>query len=62
MVDVFFAEYVNPGDNEDAVFGSDGVLDELQQWKSNGWIRYVGAARTIVPWHAAWQVTTVSTC
>lgn len=43
-VDVFFAEYINPGDNPDAIFGSGGVLDELQQWKANGQIRYVGAS------------------
>jgi aryl-alcohol dehydrogenase-like predicted oxidoreductase len=43
-IDIFFAEYVNPGDNQDEIFGPSGVLDELQQWKSNGWIRYVGAS------------------
>lgn len=44
QIDVFFAEYVNPGDNPDAIFGRSGVLDELQQWKANGQIRYVGAS------------------
>jgi aryl-alcohol dehydrogenase-like predicted oxidoreductase len=43
-IDVFFAEYINPGDNPSAIFGSGGVLDELQQWKANGQIRYVGAS------------------
>jgi aryl-alcohol dehydrogenase-like predicted oxidoreductase len=43
-IDVFFAEYVNPGENPSAIFGSGGVLDELQIWKANGQIRYVGAS------------------
>jgi aryl-alcohol dehydrogenase-like predicted oxidoreductase len=44
MIDVFFAEYIHPGDNVAAVFGRGGVLDELQQWKAKGWIRFVGAS------------------
>jgi aryl-alcohol dehydrogenase-like predicted oxidoreductase len=44
QIDVFFAEYINPGDNSDAIFGSGGVLDELQEWKAMGKIRYVGAS------------------
>jgi aryl-alcohol dehydrogenase-like predicted oxidoreductase len=43
QIDVYFAEYINPGDNPDTIFGSGGVLDELQQWKTEGRIRYVGA-------------------
>jgi aryl-alcohol dehydrogenase-like predicted oxidoreductase len=43
-VDIFFAEYINPGDNVDAVFGTGGVLDELQRWKAEGAIRFVGAS------------------
>lgn len=43
-LDVFFAEYVHPGDEVDSVFGTDGVLDELQQWKADGLTRYVGAS------------------
>jgi aryl-alcohol dehydrogenase-like predicted oxidoreductase len=43
MLDVFFAEYINPTDDPAAVFGADGVLDELQRWKAEGRIRYVGA-------------------
>jgi aryl-alcohol dehydrogenase-like predicted oxidoreductase len=43
MIDVFFIEYVHPGDNPDRIFGKNGVIDELQLWKENGWIRYVGA-------------------
>jgi aryl-alcohol dehydrogenase-like predicted oxidoreductase len=42
-VDVFFAEYVNPADDPQAIFGAGGVLDELQQWKRDGLVRYVGA-------------------
>ena len=36
MIDIFFAEYINPGDNAAAIFGQDGVLDELQRWKAEG--------------------------
>jgi aryl-alcohol dehydrogenase-like predicted oxidoreductase len=43
MLDVFFAEYINPADDPEAVFGRDGVLDELQKWKAEGSIRFVGA-------------------
>jgi predicted aldo/keto reductase-like oxidoreductase len=43
-LDVFFAEYVHPGDNSDAVLGEGGALDILQEWKSEGLIRYVGAS------------------
>jgi aryl-alcohol dehydrogenase-like predicted oxidoreductase len=42
-IDVFFAEYINPSDDDDAIFGIDGVLDELQKWKADGTIRFVGA-------------------
>jgi aryl-alcohol dehydrogenase-like predicted oxidoreductase len=44
VLDVFFAEYINPGDNVDAIFGDGGILDQLQQWKSDGLIRYVGTS------------------
>jgi aryl-alcohol dehydrogenase-like predicted oxidoreductase len=43
VIDVFFAEYVHPGDDLDAVFGDDGALAELSRWKEQGAIRYVGA-------------------
>jgi aryl-alcohol dehydrogenase-like predicted oxidoreductase len=43
MLDVFFAEYINPADDANAIFGAGGVLDELQRWKADGVIRYVGA-------------------
>ena len=42
-MDIFFAEYINPGDDVKAIFGDGGVLDELQKWKADGVIRYVGA-------------------
>ena len=43
LIDVFFVEYVHPGDNPDGMFGKNGVLDELWQWKESGWVRFVGA-------------------
>ena len=43
LIDVFFAEYVNESDDPDLIFGAGGVLDQLQQWKAQEWIRYVGA-------------------
>jgi aryl-alcohol dehydrogenase-like predicted oxidoreductase len=43
LIDVFFIEYVHPGDNPDVIFGTNGVLDELRQWKESGWVRFVGA-------------------
>jgi aryl-alcohol dehydrogenase-like predicted oxidoreductase len=43
MIDVFFIEYVHPGDDPEVIFGKNGVLDELCQWKESGWVRYVGA-------------------
>jgi aryl-alcohol dehydrogenase-like predicted oxidoreductase len=43
LIDVFFIEYVHPGDNPDVMFGKNGVLDELWQWKESGWVRFVGA-------------------
>jgi aryl-alcohol dehydrogenase-like predicted oxidoreductase len=44
VLDIFFAEYIHPGDSTTSVFGSGGVLDELQKWKADGLIRYVGAS------------------
>jgi aryl-alcohol dehydrogenase-like predicted oxidoreductase len=43
VIDVYFIEYVHPGDNPDLMFGKNGILDELSQWKANGWVRFVGA-------------------
>src|SRR5262245_26803601 len=41
-LDVFFSEYVMPADDLKSIFGHGGVLDELQDWKAAGCIRYVG--------------------
>lgn len=38
-VDVFFAEYVSPGDDMNQV---QAVLDEFRSWKDSGLVRYVG--------------------
>ncbi|HTU90421.1 MAG TPA: hypothetical protein VMF69_10130 [Gemmataceae bacterium] len=43
LIDVFFIEYVHPGDNPDVIFGKNGMLNELWQWKERGWVRFVGA-------------------
>lgn len=43
-LDVFFAEYVHPGDDPEAIHGDGGVLAELARWKEQGTIRYVGAS------------------
>jgi aryl-alcohol dehydrogenase-like predicted oxidoreductase len=43
VIDVFFAEYVNQRDDPELMFGDNGLFDQLQAWKANGWIRYVGA-------------------
>src|SRR5262245_28174708 len=43
VMDVFFIEYVHPGDNPQVMFGKGGVLDELRQWKDSGRVRFVGA-------------------
>ena len=42
-VDVFYAEYVSPGDDMETLLGAEGVFDELHRWKAEGHIRYVGA-------------------
>jgi aryl-alcohol dehydrogenase-like predicted oxidoreductase len=42
-VDVFYAEYVAPGDDMETLLGAGGVFDELHRWKAEGLIRYVGA-------------------
>jgi aryl-alcohol dehydrogenase-like predicted oxidoreductase len=43
VIDVFFAEYIMAEEDLSLVFGDGGVLDELQRWKQEGRIRYVGA-------------------
>ena len=42
-VDVFYAEYVAPGDDIETLLGTGGMFDEFHQWKAEGLIRYVGA-------------------
>ena len=42
-VDLFFAEYVHPGDDVERLLGDDGVVGLLHRWKTKGRIRYVGA-------------------
>ncbi len=42
-VDLFFAEYVHPGDDLDRLLADDGVVGLLHRWKAEGRIRYVGA-------------------
>ena len=42
-VDIFYAEYVSPGDDMETLLGAGGVFDELHRWKTEGRIRYVGA-------------------
>lgn len=43
VLDIFFAEYIHPDDDMEKIFGSGGVLSELQRWKTDGAIRFVGA-------------------
>jgi len=43
VLDIFFAEYIHPGDDTEKIFGSSSVLSELQRWKNDGAIRFVGA-------------------
>jgi aryl-alcohol dehydrogenase-like predicted oxidoreductase len=43
VLDIFFAEYIHPDDDTEKIFGSGGVLSELQRWKNDGAIRFVGA-------------------
>jgi aryl-alcohol dehydrogenase-like predicted oxidoreductase len=40
VIDLFFTEYVSPSDDWDAVIEA---LYEIQKWKANGDVRYVGA-------------------
>ena len=43
VVDVFYAEYISPGDDMEKLLGAGGMFDELHRWKTEGHIRYVGA-------------------
>lgn len=42
-VDVFFAEYVSPSDDIEAVLGPGGAIEQIRRWKDKGAVRYVGA-------------------
>ena len=42
-IDLFFAEYVHPGDDVDRLLAGDGVVGLLHRWKAEGRIRRVGA-------------------
>jgi aryl-alcohol dehydrogenase-like predicted oxidoreductase len=42
-LDIFFTEYIHPGDDSESIFGPGGVLDELAAWKAEGVVRYGGA-------------------
>jgi len=44
VLDVFFAEYVDPFEHAPRVFDDDGVLDLLCEWRESGAIRFVGAS------------------
>lgn len=42
-IDLFFAEYVHPSEDPEAVFGEGGALEVIDGWKREGRIRHVGA-------------------
>ncbi len=62
MLDIFFAEYINPRDDPDAIFGARGVLDELERWKAEGVIRYVARRPTTGSSPKSWRSIHGSTC
>lgn len=41
IIDAFFIEYLSPQDSANQI---ETVLNVLQRWKTEGWIRYVGAS------------------
>ena len=43
VIDLFYAQYISPSDDMDAVLGSDGAIAEITRWKDEGKVRYVGA-------------------
>lgn len=43
-IDAFFAEYLSPEDDLDALLASGGLFDTLAEWRGAGRIRYVGAS------------------
>ena len=44
VIDLFYAQYVSPSDDMDAVLGKGGSIDEITRWKDEGKVRYVGAS------------------
>ena len=44
VIDLFFAEYLNPSDDTTIIFGDDGSIQTLCRWRDEGGIRYVGAS------------------
>ncbi|MDP6775996.1 MAG: aldo/keto reductase [Candidatus Latescibacteria bacterium] len=43
VIDLFYAQYISPSDDMEAVLGKDGVIDEIARWRDEGKVRYVGA-------------------
>ncbi len=43
VIDLFYAQYISPSDDMDAVLGVDGAIDEITRWRDEGKVRYVGA-------------------
>lgn len=43
-LDIFFAEYISPDDDEEAIFGDGGALASLAALREEGLIRYAGAS------------------
>ena len=43
-IDIFYLLYVSPNDNMATLLAPEGALNELEQWKAEGLIRYVGAS------------------
>lgn len=43
-IDIFYLLYVSPNDDMRDILSPEGALRELEQWKSEGLIRYIGAS------------------
>ena len=44
VIDLFFAEYLNPSDDLTVIFGESGPIETLCRWRDDGAVRYVGAS------------------
>ena len=42
VIDVFFAEYLNPSDDLSVVFGDRGPIATIERWRDTGLVRYLG--------------------